>query len=520
MSKEIYEVDNLKRKKIIAMLEKDKAFRIAYFKDRIYSFGLYYFPQFFTVKSSIYHKQVCKDLISENNLFLVAFREFWKSLRILVFLIHGIVYKRFNFCLFFSYEIKLSSSRLFDLIVQLKTNQRIKNDFGEMFPDNTTKEDDWLQKKSVSEFITSNWIKFKAMSIWMTARWLLYSNKSWSFRPDLIIWDDLDVLESVRNPELVNKNIEFIENEVFGWIDSQAKVIFLWNIITNIWIVPYFENKIKNNNKRTLQKIPIIKDWSLIWDRYVMTDKEMIEYKEQWIKKISIESKKQEQGESFWPNYLLIPSIKLWNPVFNIEIVRNLINIEYKIDTRYKELRLYKPPCECVYWIDTAWWWWWDYSTITIRDYNYNLIWSLQAQLQPDELWKAVEYIFKLWYKWKLIVENNSIWLATINYLKESICKSYLYYEKDIDKITQKPKMKYWFNTNTKTKALIIQKMEELIRTNILKEFDEREKQEIETYYYDESWSMNALSNYHDDLIMSDALAIFWIQQWKQIVFI
>jgi hypothetical protein len=31
----------------------------------------------------------------------------------------------------------------------------------------------------------------------------------------MVIFDDVDVIESVRNPEVVNKNIDFVEGEVF-----------------------------------------------------------------------------------------------------------------------------------------------------------------------------------------------------------------------------------------------------------------------------------------------------------------
>ena len=101
---------------------------------------------------------------------LVAFRESAKTIWTMIYLCYIIAYKKRNFILFYSYEQTLASSRLFDLIVQLKTNKRIIKDFGFLFPNNATKDSDGLQKKSVSEFITSNHIKFKAMSINTSSR--------------------------------------------------------------------------------------------------------------------------------------------------------------------------------------------------------------------------------------------------------------------------------------------------------------------------------------------------------------
>jgi hypothetical protein len=38
---------------------------------------------------------------------------------------------------------------------------------------------------------------------------------------------------------------------------------------------------------------------------------------------------------------------------------------------------------------------------------------------------------------------------------------------------------------------------------------DIRTKNECFTYYYDEKWSMNALSWSHDDMVIADALSIY-----------
>jgi len=56
--------------------------------------------------------------------------------------------------------------------------------------------------------------------------------------------------------------------------------------------------------------------------------------------------------------------------------------------------------------------------------------------------------------------------------------------------------------------------MREKIAKEYITEFDEREKNELLTYFYDEKGSTNALKNSHDDLIMADALCLFWLDQW------
>jgi hypothetical protein len=38
-------------------------------------------------------------------------------------------------------------------------------------------------------------------------------------------------MDSVRNPDLVSKNEEFLLNEILGGADNNCKIIFLGNII-------------------------------------------------------------------------------------------------------------------------------------------------------------------------------------------------------------------------------------------------------------------------------------------------
>jgi len=491
-----------------------------FLKYSLFLFWLYYFPHFFTSKSAPFHKVRTEDLLKDKNIMLIAFRESAKTVRTMIYIIYSICYKKHNFVLFYSYEQTLSASRLFDIIVQLKTNKRIIKDFGILFPDGSTQKEDGLQKKTASEFITTNYIKFKSMSINTSSRWLLYTNKVGAYRPDLVIFDDVDVLDSVRNPDLVSKNIEFLENEVFGGLDSNCKTIFLWNIITNIWVVPYFEGKINNDKNWIHHRQPVIENWEITRDRFVMTDDERDELLLKGIKKISIETKKRDQKEQFEPNFMLIPSIRLWNPVFKHDIIHNMKEPSFTLDDRYKELKIYQPPQECIFGVDSTWWWEnGDYWTIIARNKDRDIVLSFQWKYEPYQLAEVVEYIFNLWYSGLIVPESNSIWIATIDKLKATRCKHYLYTQKTLDKITQRSTKKYWFNTNAKSKELIISRLKESIHEWQITQTDTRLKLELLHYYYDERGSMNALVWHNDDLVMADALCEFWLRQRKSLMF-
>ena len=252
----------------------------------------------------------------------------------------------------------------------------------------------------------------------------------------------------------------------------------------------------------------------------MLTDKEVEEWKKKWIIKISLETKKRDQWEQYNPNFLLIPSVKLWNPVFSHDIIQELPTVKRKSDTRYKELRIYKDPQETILWVDSCWWWeGGDYWTIVWRNRKKELVLTFKWRYAPDQLADVVEYIHSLGYWGKIVPENNSIGIALIDKLKNWPCERYLYTQKWVDKITQRPMNRYWFSTNSKTKPLIISDLEQWLRKWELIEFDERSKEELYNYYYDEKWSTNALKWYNDDLVIAEALCLFWLKQGLSIKF-
>lgn len=512
MMKELYEYNEDKRKEIIRELNKNKNIRIKYFENNFYSFALFYFPMFFNCNSAEFHKEWANKFKWWLNCLLIAFRESWKSIWLMVYIIWIICYKKKRFILYYSYEQTLSAARLFDIIVQLKTNKKLIEDYWELFPSwkKQIKEEMWLEKKTVSEFITTNKIKLKSMSMWTTSRWMNYSNKEGSFRPDMLLLDDIDVTFSVVNADVIEKNFAFLEWEIIWWLDSEAQTIFLWNVIWVDWIVPRFESKKKWTNWY-ISRIPVIDDlWKLTWDRFVFTNKEVEEYKKKGMKKISIEKKREDLKEEFNPNMMLIPNLKHWNPVFNLDIVITIPTKEGRIDERYKDMYWFeepKPGERYYYWIDTAKWWpKWDFSTIVVRDWNMKLVCTYQERTPPDVLVDVIDYIYeKTGSNCLIAVENNNTWISTVDKAKEMRLEGALYREKEIDTITGKTKNKYWFNTNGKSKTLMLWEYEEDLRHKRI-ELEKRIKDECLTYYYDQEGKMNALKGKHDDLVMADAI--------------
>lgn len=213
-----------------------------------------------------------------------------------------------------------------------------------------------------------------------------------------------------------------------------------------------------------------------------------------------------------------------WNPVFNHNILKSLSKLEYKEDLKYKDLRIYAPVNDdCIYWVDTAKGGLdWDFSVITVRNRDLKLLACYYWQTPPDELAKIVEYLRELWYKvkWPCIwVEINNTWISTIDKLKNTNLNTYLYAQREVDSRTQKVTRKLWFNTNLKTRPLILDSIEEAIRKWLLLELDERVKNDFFHFIYNDEWRPEAMNWKHDDWVMAEAICLFMLSVPKQIYF-
>lgn len=471
-------------------------------QDKFLLFWFYYFKEDFITLIANFHYEWIEALFSWKNVFIEAFRWSIKTTIVTAYEVYEISNWFCKFINWQSYDDSASTRNTTNIAIKL-LNPELVRDYWEILKLKWSSKEDF-QKKSVWDFDTTTWVKVMATSLWQKLRWAVSRNA----RPDRLIIDDIDVTDSVRNPEIINKNYEKLTGETFGAMSKELKnqIIFLWNTIWNDWLVPRFRKEKKDSKGWVLFHQPLIVGWKIVWEFFTP----------ELIQKI----KEDEELPAFNQNYMLIPLISIWTPVFDIEKIKELSELKYITSNKYKDLRFYKKPCECVFWVDVSWWNAdWDYSTISAYDYNKELVLSFQWKIAPDQLGELIEYIFSLWYFWKIIPERNSIWLALIDKLKVWPCRPYLFYEKSLDKVTAKPTKKFWFSTNAKSKPLIISKMEEWIRKWIVTEFDERTKLEMYSYYYDDKGATNGLKWTHDDLVMSTALSFFWLEQPRAIIF-
>lgn len=228
-----------------------------------------------------------------------------------IFDIWCIVYKKRRYITVFTYEKDRAKDLLFKIAIELQTNKKLIADYWQLFfSESNVKKS---EKKSIWEFITENEVKLKAFWMGESMRWEVFNASDWSYRPDAILFDDIDVLKSVSNPDIIEKNYRFLKDEVFWWLAWYAQIRILWNVIREDWLNPRLREEFRNNKDWIVKSQWIYdKEWNITRDRFVETDEEAQEYnkkvKELWAMKISLEKKKRELWEiSFSQNFLGIP---------------------------------------------------------------------------------------------------------------------------------------------------------------------------------------------------------------------
>lgn len=249
----------------------------------------FYFREDFITLFADFHYEWIEALLWDKNVMIEWFRWSIKTTLTIAVTTYKIANNFTKFVVWQSYEDTASTENTTNIARNL-LNPRLTKDYWKLFKLSWWSKED-LEKKSVSNFDTTNKVKVRATSLWQKLRWALAKTD----RPDLLIVDDIDVSDSVRNPDIINKNYQKLTGETF-WAMTKtwnSKIFFMWNTINQDWIVPRFRKEKKGTKNWSVFHQPLIVDWEIQWDFF----------KEETIEKIKID----EWPVSFNQNYLLIP---------------------------------------------------------------------------------------------------------------------------------------------------------------------------------------------------------------------
>jgi predicted phage terminase large subunit-like protein len=167
------------------------------------------------------------------------------------FLCHQAVYRHKRYIVEVSETTDVAGDFIQWTANQLKHNQKLRRDFGELLnPRKTMNETD-----NKYEFVTSTGTKVEAKGIGTQMRGLRHG----SSRPDLFLLDDLESKENTNTPELRAKNLKWFRAEMLEALAIGGICIFMGTIVHYDSLLNHVLTKRKDFISR---KFPAILSWS------------------------------------------------------------------------------------------------------------------------------------------------------------------------------------------------------------------------------------------------------------------
>ena len=152
---------------------------------------------------------------------LTAFRGSAKStLASLALPLWASIFKKKNFVILCSDTFAQSKQNISNLIFELRSNERIKEDFGDF----QTKKEEW----SATNIVLRNNVRIIAKSKGQQMRGLRHIEH----RPDLAVCDDIESIDDVRTKERRDKTEEWFLSDLMPAMDNEkGKVVLVGNLL-------------------------------------------------------------------------------------------------------------------------------------------------------------------------------------------------------------------------------------------------------------------------------------------------
>lgn len=421
----------MKKEEAIELLKNSSLVRFKYFEKSFFNFCQFYFMEYYTFDTPDCLIQIYEALEDWKNVFIEWFRWSAKTTIAQMYVSRCIAYKKRRNIMRYSQTIDNAEENLTyianSFIWDTDTWERFVRDYWNLYyPEFINR---WGQKKikRIDKFVTENDCYVRAMSLWTSPRWKNFTAPDWKFRPDLLIFDDVDTISSTDSKKKIDKNFEFLLNEVLWWTTSATQMIFLGNTIYEDWLVPRFREHIKNDKNWLVIRIPIYNEWKIVWNRFVETDEEAEKLNE-WItnssmKYTSLESERRRLWSiSFSQNYLLIPYV-LWQHIITRDMIQwdpdcrnyNFDSIQIWVDPAISEKE------------------WSDEYAINITGFLWDRIYNLESiwlNGKEKDIWASSNIVYQNYIKYRakrVIVETvayqavlknvfKRLWMATQEY--------------------------------------------------------------------------------------------------------
>jgi len=201
----------LERQRRVEKLEKDDE---AWFQ--------YYFPNYYLSEPAPFQKRSTRMVMRNMEYYIVRAwsRELAKSTRTMMEVLKLVLTGKKKNVILTSYSADNAERLITPFKIKLESNNRIINDYGKQ-----EKVGQW----EANHFVTRKGTSFLALGAGQSPR----GTRNEAIRPDVLLVDDMDTDEDVRNPEIIDKRWNWIEQALIPTrsISGSLLIIFCGNII-------------------------------------------------------------------------------------------------------------------------------------------------------------------------------------------------------------------------------------------------------------------------------------------------
>lgn len=225
----------------------DQKVRRSLAKESFYYFFHIYFHHHAEFETAPFQKEMMELLENdmEKLLVFVAFRGSAKSTIVsMAYVIWSILGKQnIKYILLASQTQSQVRQLLTNIRAELETNELLKKDFGNL----ADKNKDWHNQSLV---ITSYRARISAVSTGESVRGLKHEQ----YRPQLIICDDVENLESVKTLDQRDKTYQFITGELISAGVLETKIVVVGNLLHYDSVIQRLEKEIINGKRKGVFK--------------------------------------------------------------------------------------------------------------------------------------------------------------------------------------------------------------------------------------------------------------------------
>jgi len=203
---------------IINKIQNDKAFRRYYYQQDFFGYCNYYFREYYNFDTPRCLIEYYEALESGKNVYFKGFRGSAKTTIAQMYVNYCIAYKSRRNIMWYSQNIDNAEENLTyianSFIGDTDNGARFVRDFGNIYYPDYAVRGGTKKIKRLDKFVTENECYVRAMSLGTSPRGKNYTASDGKHRPDLIIFDDVDTIASCQSRKKIDKNFEFMLNEV------------------------------------------------------------------------------------------------------------------------------------------------------------------------------------------------------------------------------------------------------------------------------------------------------------------